>query len=63
MDDHSKINEVKELYSKCGIPEIIMKEIEQFTHTAFQMLENINISLEKKKFLINFGNSLMKRNI
>lgn len=63
LENNSKIIEVKELYEKCKIPEIIMKEIEQFTHTAFQMLENINISLEKKKFLINFGNSLMKRNI
>ena len=63
LDDHSKINEVKELYNKCGIPEIMMKEIKQFTLTAFKMLENINISAEKKEFLINFGNSLMKRNI
>jgi geranylgeranyl diphosphate synthase type II len=63
LDDHSKINEVKELYNKCGIPEIMMKEIKQFTLTAFKMLENINISVEKKEFLINFGNSLMKRNI
>ena len=63
LENNSKIIEVKELYEKCKVPEIIMKEIEQFTHTAFQMLENINISLEKKKFLINFGNSLMKRNI
>ena len=60
LDDHSKINEVKELYNKCGIPEIMMKEIKQFTLTAFKMLENINISAEKKEFLINFGNSLMK---
>ena len=63
LDDHSKINEVKELYNKCGIPEIMMKEIKQFTLTAFKMLENINISAEKQEFLINFGNSLMKRNI
>ena len=63
LDDHSKINEVKELYNKCGIPEIMMKEIKQFTLIAFKMLENINISTEKKEFLINFGNSLMKRNI
>ena len=39
------------------------KEIKDFTMTAFQMLDNINISTEKKEFLIDFGNSLMKRNI
>jgi geranylgeranyl diphosphate synthase type II len=63
LDNHVKIKEVKDLYEKCGIPLIMRKEIEQFTHTAFQMLENINFSNEKKQFLIDFGNSLMKRNI
>ncbi|MFL2609693.1 MAG: polyprenyl synthetase family protein [Flavobacteriaceae bacterium] len=63
LDETSKINEVKNLYSKCGIPEIMSKEIKDFTMTAFQMLDNINISTEKKEFLIDFGNSLMKRNI
>jgi geranylgeranyl diphosphate synthase type II len=63
LDNHIKIKEVKGLYEKCGIPLIMRQEIEQFTHTAFQMLENINFSNEKKQFLIDFGNSLMKRNI
>ena len=61
--DEDKITEVKQLFEKCNIPKIITSEIEDFTQKSFKMLDDLQISKEKKKFLCDFGNSLMKRNI
>ena len=54
-------NENEELQS--NIPKILSSEIENFTNIAFKMLDGLQISEEKKDFLRDFGNSLMKRNI
>ena len=62
-DDLNKISEVRSLFEKCNIPAIISAEIEDFTKKSFEMLDSIKISAEKKQFLCDFGNSLMKRNI
>lgn len=61
--DLNKISEVRSLFEKCNIPAIISAEIEDFTKKSFEMLDSIKISAEKKQFLCDFGNSLMKRNI
>ena len=58
-----KISEVRSLFEKCNIPKIISSEIKNFTEISFKMLGDLNISTEKKEFLRDFGNSLMKRNI
>ena len=60
-DSAKKILEVKQLYLKCDIPNLVKSEIESYTTTAFECLENIDISKTKKDFLRDFGNSLMKR--
>jgi geranylgeranyl diphosphate synthase type II len=51
------------LFEKSNIPKILSSEIENFTNIAFKMLDGLQISEEKKDFLRDFGNSLMKRNI
>jgi len=63
IDDESKIQEVKKLFEKCNIPEIIKSEIENFTNISLKMLDELQINYEKKDFLRDFANSLMKRNI
>ena len=62
-DDDDKIEEVKGLFEKSNIPKILSSEIENFTNIAFRMLDGLQISEDKKVFLRDFGNSLMKRNI
>ena len=62
-NDDNKIKEVKGLFEKSNIPKILSSEIENFTNIAFKMLDGLQISEEKKDFLRDFGNSLMKRNI
>lgn len=63
LDERKKIEAVKELFLKYNIPSIIEKEINYYTQFAFKKLDNLNISDDKKDFLFDFGNSLMKRKI
>ena len=63
LDESKKIKEVKELFLKYNIPSIIENEINYYTQLAFKKLDNLNISDDKKDFLFDFGNSLMKRKI
>lgn len=62
-DNERKIQEVRKLFEKCNIPSIINSEIQNFTNISFKMLDELQISEEKKDFLRDFGNSLIKRNI
>ena len=62
-DNQGKIKEVRKLFEKCNIREIISSEIENFTNISLKMLDELQISDEKKDFLKDFANSLMKRNI
>jgi len=62
-DDLNKITEVRRLFEKCDIPKIISSEIQNFTNISLKMLDELQISHEKKDFLRDFANSLMKRNI
>ena len=51
------------------VPEKVLKEfrvinlINYYTQLAFKKLDNLNIRDNKKDFLFDFGNSLMKRKI
>jgi geranylgeranyl diphosphate synthase type II len=40
-----------------------INEIKKYTNSAFQILDSLDISKEKKKLLQEFGNSLMDRKI
>jgi len=58
-----KINEVTQIFKKNNISEITILEIESYTNKAFEILDKLSISDEKKAILKNFGSSLMKRTI
>ena len=63
LEEGKKIELVKELFLKYDIPVIIENEINYYTQLAFKKLDNLIISDQKKDFLFDFGNSLMKRKI
>ena len=63
LDESKKIEVVKELFLKYNIPSIIENEINYYTQLAFKKLDNLNIRDNKRDFLFDFGNSLMKRKI
>ena len=58
-----KITLVKDMYNKYNIENEIAVEIQKYTDNAFQILESLKLSKEKKEFLQNIGNSLAQRKI
>ena len=52
-----------EIVVKIYIKEITITEIENYTNTAFETLDELGISDKKKELLKNFGLGLMKRTI
>ncbi|MGA9589442.1 MAG: polyprenyl synthetase family protein [Salegentibacter sp.] len=62
-ENSEKIEAVKSLFVSSGAAELTRGEIEKFTRQAFQVLEGIGISEEKKQLLRNFGESLMERQV
>ncbi len=58
-----KITLVKDMYNKYNIENEIAVEIQKYTDNAFQILESLKLSKEKKEFLQNIGNSLTQRKI
>ena len=58
-----KIKTTKALFKESGSVDYTIKEIKKYTNSAFEILESLNISSEKKKLLYEFGNSLMDRKI
>jgi len=58
-----KIKTTKALFEESGSVNYTVKEIKKYTNSAFEILESLNISAEKKKLLYEFGNSLMDRKI
>ena len=58
-----KIKTTKALFEESGSVNYTVKEIKKYTNSAFEILESLNISAEKKKLLYEFGNSLMDRTI
>jgi len=58
-----KIKTTKALFEESGSVDYTVKEIKKYTNSAFEILEFLNISAEKKKLLYEFGNSLMDRKI
>ena len=59
----AKIKKTKALFKESGSVDHTVKEIKKYTNSAFEILESLNISKEKKKLLYEFGNSLMDRKI
>ena len=62
-DNSAKINSVKEIFNQTGASEATQKAIQNYTFKAFETLEKMNISAEKKAVLKTFGENLMNRNV
>ncbi|WP_417884797.1 polyprenyl synthetase family protein [Zunongwangia sp.] len=62
-DNTEKIETVKSIFVQSGAANATQKEIENYTNSAFDVLEEIAIKDEYKKNLQEFGNMLMKRSV
>lgn len=62
-NNSDKIKTVKQIFMSSGAAEATKKAIEDYTKKAFTVLENVEISEEKKSLLKQFGDSLMNRNV
>jgi geranylgeranyl diphosphate synthase type II len=60
-DTDQKIREVKALFSKYKVPELLLQEIENYSNIAFNNLEQLSLSDKNKQVFIEFGKSLMVR--
>ena len=62
-DNFEKIETVKQFFTTSGSAEATQKEIENYTNKAFLVLEDLDVSEEKKVLLKDFGNALMTRKV
>jgi geranylgeranyl diphosphate synthase type II len=62
-DPKAKIEEVKTIFIQTGASEVTQKAIEEYTFKAFETLEKMDISQDKKDMLRIFGESLMGRSV
>lgn len=58
-----KISNVKQIFNESGASSETNIIIENYTEKAFNILDSINISSEKKELLKQFGTSLMNRKV
>lgn len=62
-DNEDKIQTVKEIFNFTGASLATQQAIEDFTLKAFDNLEKIEISIDKKAILKEFGQNLMSRKV
>jgi len=58
-----KIKRVIEIYQQTGASEETKKAIANYTQKAFECLDELDVSIEKKKILLTFGQDLMGRKV
>lgn len=57
----NKIETIKQIFTASGSAEKTQEAIEMYSHTAFSVLDGMEISEEKKELFREFGRKLMKR--
>ncbi|MFV5687206.1 polyprenyl synthetase family protein [Flavobacterium sp. ZT3R25] len=62
-DNSDKIKAVKEIFNTSGASKATQDAIQDFTFKAFQTLDKMNISVDKKAMLRAFGENLMGRKV
>ncbi|MGG7036899.1 MAG: polyprenyl synthetase family protein [Flavobacterium sp.] len=62
-DNTDKINSVKDIFNQTGASEATQKAIQEYTQKAFETLEKMTVSADKKAVLKAFGENLMNRNV
>jgi geranylgeranyl diphosphate synthase type II len=58
-----KIAKTKEIFDATGAAKATKLVIEEYTETAFKLLDAINITSEKRALLKQFGMALMNRKV
>lgn len=62
-DNAEKISSAKAIFNSSGASKATQEAIQQFTFKAFETLEKISISADKKALLRAFGENLMERKV
>ncbi|WP_130733337.1 polyprenyl synthetase family protein [Flavobacterium sp. J27] len=62
-DNTNKIASVKEIFEHSGAAQATQNAIKEYTLRAFEMLEKMTVSEDKKEVLKVFGEKLMNRNV
>lgn len=62
-DNTDKINSVKQIFNATGSSEATQKAIHDYTFKAFETLDKMDISNDKKLLLRTFGEKLMNRDV
>ena len=62
-DSSEKINAVKEIFNRSGASKATQDAIQEYTFKAFDTLEKMNITADKKAILKRFGENLMDRKV
>jgi geranylgeranyl diphosphate synthase type II len=62
-DNGDKIESVKAIFNQTKASEATQKAIQEYTFKAFETLEKMDISNDKKVMLRTFGENLMNRNV
>ena len=63
LSDEEKISTVKTLFKRNHSDKILQQKIEKYTTKCFEIVEKMNLLPQRKKLLIDFANTLMKRTI
>ena len=61
QNPEEKVNSIKQIFVSSGAGEATKKAIEGYTQKAFETLNSLEISTDKKVMLENFGENLMRR--
>ena len=61
--DCTSLKEVKEIFESSGAATLTQKAIEKFTNDAFSVLNSLDVPIDKKQVLADFGKSLMFRTV
>jgi geranylgeranyl diphosphate synthase type II len=62
-DNTDKIDSVKQIFNQTGASDATQSAIQDYTLKAFETLDKMNISEDKKAILRAFGDKLMSRNV
>ena len=63
LPNANKVEKVKALFTNSGAAEATKNAVKDYTNKAFKVLQNLNISEDKKQTLRLFGEQLMNRNV
>ena len=63
QDPKDKVSAIKDVFLSTGSAQQTKLEIQNYTQKAFEVLDELEISEDKKVLLRKFGESLMQRSV